>query len=109
MLQVAQLLVYLVFAAAAALAAGTVLMAFTLRRRFPGLWAEWGSPEAWLWLARTPASRSSMEFLERRSYLSTEDQGFIRLCSILRVGYYAVPVFFVVAMGGLLFVLFKNR
>jgi len=109
MVQVAQLLVYLLFATAAALAAGTVFMSFTLRRRFPVLWAEWGNPESWLWLARTPANRSVLESLERRSYLSTDNQKFIRLCSILRTGFYVLPVLFVLTMGIMLVVLLKSN
>lgn len=108
MLQIIRLLVYLLFAAGAALIVGTIVMSFMLRRRFPALWAQWGSPESWLWLGRTPASRSVLEFLDRRSYLSTGDSIFIRFCSILRTGFYVLPVLFVLTMGVFSFVLLKS-
>ena len=109
MIYVTHILVYVLFGTAAALGAGTVLMAFMLRSRFPVLWAEWGSPVAWLWLARTPASRGFLEFLDRRSYLKTNSRGFIRLCSILRTGFYLLPVLLVLSVGAMLFAIFHDR
>lgn len=93
-----QLLVYAVFALGATVCAGTVIMAIILRRRFPEVWASWGQPEAWIWLARTPASRSFFEFLDRRSYLMTHDRMFIAYCSVLRAGWYSFFGLFVVAL-----------
>jgi len=58
MLQIIRLLVYLLFAAGAALIVGTIVMSFMLRRRFPALWAQWGSPESWLWLGSVEFRRS---------------------------------------------------
>lgn len=98
MQNVLQLLVYAVFVLGATVCAGTVTMASILRRRFPDVWASWGQPEAWIWLARTSASRSFFEFLERRAYLMTHDRTFIAYCSVLRAGWYSFFGLFVVAL-----------
>ncbi|CAN7763225.1 hypothetical protein LJR084_007266 [Variovorax sp. LjRoot84] len=97
MYYVAQLLVYAVFALGVTVCIGTVTMASILRKRFPEVWASWGQPAAWGWLARTPASRSFFEFLDRRAYLATHDRTFIAYCSALRAGWYSFFGLFVVA------------
>lgn len=98
MYYVAQLLVYAVLVLGVSLCIGTATMASILRRRFPVVWASWGQPAAWMWLARTPSSRSFFEFLDRRAYLVTHDRTFIAYFSALRAGWYSFFVLFVVAL-----------
>lgn len=101
MYYVAQLLVYAVLALGVTVCIGTATMASILRRRFPEVWASWGQPATWMWLARTPSSRSFFEFLDRRAYLVTHDRTFIAYCSALRAGWYSFFVLFVVALVAL--------
>ena len=81
----------------AALSLGTIAMAFTLRRRFPNLWIQLGEPTAWLGLVPTSRDRHVFEFLQHREYRRTTDVGFIRLCEMLRVGWYCFFPLFVAA------------
>jgi hypothetical protein len=91
-------LVYSVFCLLAGVALGTIAMAFTLRRRFPEFWSQLGEPTEWLSLQRTTLDRHVFEFLDSRTYLKSEDPGFIRFCGVLRFGWYAFFVLFVIAI-----------
>ena len=106
---VASILVYATFAVFALTCLGTVLMAFTLRRRFPDLWVQFGEPTEWLYLLRTSRDRNVLDFLEHRHYRQTGDVGFIRLCETIRVGWYAFLPLFVLALVCLGIVLLSKQ
>jgi hypothetical protein len=98
-------LVYSVFGLLVGVGLGTMAMGFTLRRRFPALWMQLGEPIEWLSLQRTALGRHVFEFLDSRTYLKSDDPGFIRFCGVLRFGWYAFFVLFVIAifvLGGAL-------
>jgi hypothetical protein len=101
---VATLLVFGTFTVFVLVASGTIVMAFTLRRRFPGLWKELGEPTEWLGLVRTSRDRHVFEFLQHREYRRTNDSAFIRICEALRAGWYLFFPLFVLALVCLLVV-----
>ena len=102
MQSIAQILVYALFALAIALVAATVFMVFNLRRRFNRVWEEWGTPDRWLFLNQTTVGNSVFVFLQERGYLATGDQSFVRLCSIVRAGWFSLPILFLCATVALL-------
>ena len=95
---VATLLVYGTFGVFALVSLGTIVMAFTLRRRFPDLWVQLGEPTEWLGLVRTSRDRHVFEFLQHRDYRRTADIPFIRLCEALRAGWYLFFPLFILAV-----------
>jgi len=77
----------------------TSVAAHMLRSRFPDVWQSEGQPREWLWLQRTSAQSHVLGFLDERRYLATNDDRYIRLCAILRVGWYAALLLFLVAFA----------
>lgn len=95
-----QALGFLLFALLAGVCIGAIVMVYTLRRRFPDLWREWGAPDAWLSLQPTSPSRPQiLAFLDSRAYEQTNDPGFIRFCNAVRLGFYAFFITFLVTFA----------
>jgi hypothetical protein len=103
MISVATFLVYSVIVVLIATALGTSIMAFTLRRRFPEVWKNWGEPVEWLWLTKASLGRHVFGFLDSRAYRTTGDVPFILLCDVIRSGWYATLILFPVAFLLLIF------
>jgi hypothetical protein len=103
MISVATFLVYLVFVVLIVTALATSIMAFTLRRRFPEVWKNWGEPVEWLWLTNASLGRHVFGFLDSRGYRTTGDARFILFCDAIRSGWYAALILFPVAFLLLIF------
>jgi hypothetical protein len=97
--QTATFLVVTVFVLLGLLAVATSIIAVTLKRKHPRVWAAEGKPEQWIWLTKAPPGQHIFGFLDERRYLTTGDTRLARVCAAVRVGWYAFFVLLLVAMG----------
>lgn len=102
----ASFLVASTFALLFAVCVFSVVVAFTIRRRFPALWQAWGEPVEWLSLQRSTMDRHFFNFLDERGYLAAGDSRFSRVCAALRAGWYSFFFLFVAAIFTLAAALF---
>ena len=94
----ANVLVAALFILLPTLIALTSIAAHTLKGRYPAVWQAEGEPERWLWLQPARPSQHIFGFLDERRYLATGSARYARLCAVVRLGWYAFFILFVVTL-----------